>query len=189
MKKLIIAMVFGMSISTVATAQNPKYNNMFKIGINGGVAVPSENVSSEIGFDIGYQRLIKPGIGIGFTTGYNQYYGQNNKGFQNKDFGVIPLAGQFRYYPKQQGFYIGTDLGYGFITGDGNVAENSNVALPDGGLYIKPEIGYHNIHWNFALQYAKVFTGSAGEIGNQKFETGILGLGLSYNLPLGKSVD
>ena len=75
---------------------------------------------------------------------------------------------------------------FGFIVGDDAVASNAAVARPDGGFYIKPEIGYHNKDWNFALQYQKVFTGDEGEIGTQKYNAGSLGLGVSYNIPLGK---
>lgn len=184
-----LALVMVAIAPALAFAQNPKYNNMFKIGFNAGIAVPAENASSHIGLDLGYQRLVHPGIGVGFVTGYNHFMGQSKNGINNNDFGVIPLAGMFRYYPEQTGFYVGTDLGYGFITGEGKVASNSNVDLPDGGFYFKPEIGYHNIHWNFALQYANVFTGNQGTIGDQKFNAGTLGFGVSCNLPLGKSVD
>ena len=31
-------------------------------------------------------------------------------------------------------------------------------------FYLKPEIGYHNQDWNFAVQYTKVFTGDKGNL-------------------------
>lgn len=130
--------------------------------------------------------MVTPGFGLGIATGYTHYFARENNGLSNNDFGVVPLAGLIRIYPKKTGLYFGTDLGYGFITGDAKVASNSAVARPDGGLYIKPEIGYHNNDWNIALQYQKVFTGTDGEIGNQKYNAGSLGLGVSYNIPLGK---
>lgn len=99
---------------------------------------------------------------------------------------MVPVAALIRIYPKQMGFYLGTDIGYGFIVGDKNVASNSTVERPDGGLYIKPEIGYHNKDWNFAVQYQKTFTGDKGEILNQKYSAGAIGVGVGYNIPLGK---
>jgi len=108
------------------------------------------------------------------------------QGNDNNDFGVIPVAALVRYYPQKTGFYLGTDIGYGIITGNGKVASNSLVDRPDGGFYIKPEVGYHNRDWNFSVQYQKVFTGSNGQIGDQKFNAGNIGVGIGYNLPLGK---
>ena len=160
--------------------------NMLKIGANAGVALPAENASAAAGVDVAYQNLATSGLGLGIATGYTHYFGKENNGLNNNDFGVVPVAALIRVYPKQTGFYLGTDLGYGFITGDKQVASNSAVERPDGGFYIKPEIGYHNKDWNFALQYQKVFTGDKGEIGGQKYSAGALGAGVSYNIPLGK---
>jgi hypothetical protein len=47
---------------------------------------------------------------------------------------VVPVAALIRVYPKQHGFYFGTDLGYGFITGSKKVAGNASVERPDGGF-------------------------------------------------------
>jgi len=183
-KKTVLALL--LFSGAAASAQDSAYTNMIKIGVNGGIALPSENASAAVGVDLGYQYLVTPGFGLGIATGYNQFFGKENDGIDNNDFAVVPVAAMFRYYPQTSGFYLGTDLGYGFITGDDKVASNSLVDRPTGGLYIKPEIGYHNIHWNFALQYTKVFTGSEGNIGSQDYSVGALGVGIGYNLPLGK---
>lgn len=76
-------------------------------------------------------------------------------------------------------------MGYGFITGDDVVAEGSTVKRPDGGFYLKPEVGYHNRDWNFAVQYTKVFTGDKGNIPGQDYSVGSIGAAISYNFPLG----
>ncbi len=165
---------------------NISMRNMIKVGANVGLAVPAENASAAVGLDVAYQHLVTPGFGLGLATGYTHYFGRENGAIDNNDFGVVPAAALIRFYPKDSGFYLGTDLGYGFIVGDDAVASNAAVARPDGGFYIKPEIGYHNKDWNFALQYQKVFTGDEGEIGTQKYNAGSLGLGVSYNIPLGK---
>ena len=183
-KKTILAL--GLMTVGLVSAQNSDMRNMLKVGVNGGFAVPAENASANIGVDLSYQNLITPGFGLGIATGYSHYFGKDNNGIKNNDFGVVPVAALIRIYPKQMGFYLGTDIGYGFIVGDKNVASNDPTHRPDGGLYIKPEIGYHNKDWNFAVQYQKTFTGDKGEILNQKYSAGAIGVGVGYNIPLGK---
>lgn len=172
-------------------AQNSQMNNMLKVGVNGGVSTGG-NTSANVGVDVSYQNLVTPGIGLGIATGYNQFFGKdvtiNNVNVSNNSFGVVPVAALIRIYPQKTGFYFGTDLGYGFIVGKDNVTDNSvyNTAMPDGGFYLKPELGYHNKDWNFFAHYTKVFTGDRGKVADQKFNAGSVGVGISYNLPLGK---
>lgn len=182
-KKSILAL--GVVTAGLVSAQSADMNNMIKIGVNGGIAVPAENAGGNLGLDVAYQNLVTPGFGLGIASGYSHFFGRDNNGINNNDFGVVPVAALIRVYPKQTGFYLGTDLGYGFIVGDDKVASNNATARPDGGLYIKPEIGYHNRDWNVALQYQKTFTGDKGEIGSQKYNAGAIGVGLGYNIPLG----
>ncbi len=179
-------------ITTVsAYAQNMK--NTIKVGALTGVSVPSNNANAALGVNIAYQNLLTPHFGLGVATGYQHYFGKNNdlNGTQlkNNSFGVIPIAALVRYYPQYKGVYIGTDLGYGAITGDAKVASNSAVTRPDGGFYLKPEIGYHNRNWNLFAHYTKTFTGDDGTItiGNasQKYSAGIIGVGFVYNIGLG----
>ena len=176
----------GILSAGLLSAQSAEMTNMLKIGGNVGIAAPSTNASANLGLDVAYQHLVTPGFGLGIATGYNHFFGKDNDGIENNDFGVVPVAGLIRVYPKQTVFYFGTDLGYAFITGDENVAANDPVARPDGGFYIKPELGWHNRHWNVALQYTKVFTGSKGDLPGQDFNAASLGLGVAYNIPLGE---
>lgn len=182
-------LVAGLMTMGVMSAQSSDMKNMLKVGANVGLAVPAENASANLGLDVAYQNLITPGFGLGIATGYNHFFGRENDvngtTIDNNDFGVIPVAALIRVYPKQTGFYLGTDIGYGFIVGDDAVASNRAVERPDGGFYIKPEVGYHNRDWNFALQYQKTFTGNDGEIGSQKYNAGAIGAAVSYNIPLG----
>lgn len=187
-KKAILGL--GILSAGLVSAQNAEMTNMLKVGANVGVAVPSSNASANLGVDVAYQNLVTPGFGLGIATGYNHFFGKdntvNNVTIKNNDFGVVPVAALFRYYPEQTGFYLGTDLGYGFIVGDDKVAENATTNRPDGGFYLKPEIGWHNRNWNVALQYTKVFTGSKGDLPGQDYNVSSLGAGFSYNIPLGK---
>jgi hypothetical protein len=179
----------GILAAGLVSAQSAQMNNMIKVGATAGIAVPSDNVSAAVGVDVAYQNLITPGFGLGIATGYTHYFGKDNNGYSNNDVGVVPVAALFRVYPKQTGFYFGADLGYGFLVGDEKVATNSTVNRPDGGFYLKPEIGYHNQYWNFFVQYQKVFAGSNGDIASpasQDYNVGSIGAGFSYNIPLGK---
>lgn len=184
MKKTILAL--GLMTAGLVSAQSADMRNMLKVGVNGGIAVPAENAGGTVGVDLSYQNLVTPGFGLGIATGYSHFFGRENGTIDNNDFGVVPVAALIRVYPKQTGFYLGTDLGYGFIVGDDKVAANRAVDRPDGGFYIKPEIGYHNKDWNFSLQYQKTFTGDKGQIGDQKYNAGAIGVGVGYNIPLGK---
>lgn len=179
----------GILTAGLVSAQSAQMNNMIKVGATAGIAVPSDNLSAAVGVDVAYQNLITPGFGLGIATGYTHYFGKDNNGYNNNDVGVVPVAAIFRVYPKQTGFYFGADLGYGFLVGDDKVATNSTVSRPDGGFYLKPEIGYHNRDWNFYVQYQKVFAGSNGDIAapaSQDYNVGSIGAGFSYNIPLGK---
>jgi hypothetical protein len=176
----------GILTAGVVSAQSAQMNNMIKVGANAGLAVPSDNVSASVGVDVAYQNLITPGFGLGIATGYTHYFGKSANGYDNNDVGVVPVGALIRIYPKQTGFYFGTDLGYGFLVGDDKVATNSTVDRPDGGFYIKPEIGYHNRSWNFFVQYQKVFVGDKGDLPNQDYNVGNIGVGFSYNIALGK---
>lgn len=188
-KKAVLAM--GIVTAGIMSAQSADMTNMLKIGVNGGMAVPKENAGGNLGVDLSYQHLVTPGFGLGIATGYNHFFGRDNKineisTIKNNDFGVVPVAALFRIYPQKTGFYAGADLGYGFIVGNDNVAENIPVQRPDGGFYLKPELGWHNRDWNVYAHYTKVFTGDKGQIADQKFNAGSIGVGFGYNIPLGK---
>lgn len=178
---------------TTAAVHAQSMKNMIKIGALAGASVPSSNAAAAAGLDVAYQNLVTPHFGLGVATGYQHHFAKENDingaKLDNNSFGVVPVAALVRYYPKAEGIYIGTDLGYGVVTGDERVATNSSVARPDGGFYLKPEVGYHNRNWNIFAHYSKVFTGDKGTInvGNasQKYNTGFIGVGLAYNIGLG----
>lgn len=170
----------------ILSVQGQSMKNMLKIGVNAGLSVPKENASAALGLDLSYQYLVNPYFGLGLATAYEHYFGRDNDLIKNNSFGVVPLAALIRFYPKRTGLYLGADVGYGFITGDDKVASNATVDRPDGGLYIKPEFGYHNRDWNFFIEYRKTFTGDKGKIGTQNYNAGSLGVGVAYNIPLGE---
>lgn len=191
MKKKMSIIVAALFLSAgVINAQSMK--NTLKIGAIAGAAVPKGNVAAGAGLDVAYQNLVTPNFGLGIASGYQHYFGRTNKinsvDVKNNDFGVVPVAGVFRYYPQAEGIYVGTDLGYGVIVGDKQVTDKltPNADRPTGGLYLKPEIGYHNRNWNIFAHYTKTFTGNTGKVGDQKFNAGMIGVGLAYNIGLGR---
>ena len=193
MKRILLsAVLLGAFICSNAQTRG-LYKNTLKLGLSGGVAVPNRNASANLGVDASYQYLVTNHVGVGFTTGYNHFFGKNHKvngiNLNNNDLGLIPLAAMIKYYPKAKGLFVGADAGVGVLVGDEKVAKNINVNRPDAGFYFKPQIGYHNRNWNVFAHYTKLFTkdGSDIFIGNekQKYSLGSIGVGFAYNIGLG----
>jgi hypothetical protein len=166
MKRLIlVAVLLGF---TSAFAQEDveitSDNSWLKAGLITGIPVgdASDASSYSLGVDLRGQYLINPNIGIGIASGYNHFFGKDDI----DDFGVIPAAGFFRYYFTPNGLFLGTDVGYGFLT---------DVENNDGGLYVNPQIGYHNKDWNFYAYYQNTFAENDVDLQN-------VGLGVTYNI-------
>ena len=121
-------------------------NSWLKVGLEAGVPVgkTSDFSSFAPGVVLSGQWMATKNFGIGGTTGYTHFFAKNN----GEDIGVIPAGLLLRYYPQSQGFFVGTDLGYSFLT---------EVPGKTGGAYIKPQLGYHNYSWNFYGYYNHVF--------------------------------
>ena len=139
-------------------------NSWLKAGLTLGVPVGDTGDVSTLspGIDLRGQYLVNPNFGIGVASGYNHYLGKD--GFD--DFGVIPVAGFLRYYFTPDGLFFGSDIGYGVLT---NVNDN------EGGLYVNPQIGYHNRDWNFYGFYQNTF--AEGDLKVQN-----VGVGVTYNI-------
>ncbi|MDR6338634.1 hypothetical protein HNQ91_001685 [Filimonas zeae] len=171
MKKYILlltALVGSMSVfaqSTTSTEVTSR-NSWLKIGANVGVPVGdlSDYSSLALGLDLKGQIMTTNHIGAGITTGYNHFFAKEGL----KDFGTIPLGAFLRYYPQSKGFFLGTDVGYSFLTG---------VEDGKGGFYVRPELGYHNYDWNIFGFYNGVLRGddNGGNIQH-------VGIGFTYNI-------
>ena len=171
MKKIILLFtLFAVGMTFAQEKQTIKYedisskNSWLKIGLNSGVQVgnPDNLTNFSLGLDLKGQYLVTPNLGIGLATGYNHFFNENG----SYEFGLIPVAAFARYYFKPKGLFLGVDLGYGFLT---------NVEKNDGGLYVNPQIGYHNRDWNFFAFYQNTFA-------ENDFDIQVLGIGASYNL-------
>lgn len=167
MKKLIL--IIGFLGLTPLFAQEEEIeitskNSWLKAGLTAGVPVgDASDVSSfNLGLDLRGQYLFNPNFAIGLASGYNQYFAKDDF----EDFGVVPLAGFMRYYFAPKGLFIGSDLGYGFLT---------NIDNNEGGLYVNPHIGYHNRDWNFYAFYQNTFA-------ENDLDLQTVGLGVTYNI-------
>lgn len=165
MKKVIL--LFALLVVGTTFAQEvdiSSKNSWLKLGLNAGLPVgDADNFSTfSLGLDVKGQYLVNPNFGIGVATGYTNYFGKDGA----DDFGLVPLAGFARYYFQPNGLFIGADIGYGFLT---NVSNNS------GGLYVNPQIGYHNDDWNFFAFYQNTF--AENDINIQA-----VGIGATYNI-------
>jgi len=139
-------------------------NSWLKAGLTAGVPVgdAGDFASFNLGLDLRGQYLINPNFGIGLATGYNHFFAKD----EFEDFGLVPAAVFLRYYFTPSGLFFGADFGYGFLT---NVENNS------GGLYVNPQIGYHNRDWNLYAFYQNTF--AENDINLQT-----VGVGATYNI-------
>ncbi|MCE7055074.1 hypothetical protein LZF95_10345 [Algoriphagus sp. AGSA1] len=176
MKKLLASLIL-MAFACAAYAQTQPTRNLeeisednswLKLGLNLGVPVGDigDYSSFALGLDVAGQFMRTDNFGLGVVSGYTNYFKKSDMpGTQN--FGAIPLGLMFRYYPQPSGIFVGTDVGYTFLTGD---------VGGDGGLYIRPQVGYHNYDWNIFAFYNQVF-GSDNAMDIQS-----IGVAATYNI-------
>ena len=168
MKKVILLFtlfVVGTTFAQDIAIKNVNSKNSWlKVGLNSGVPLgdAEDASSSALGLDLKGQYLVTPNFAIGLATGYDHFFGKNDV----DDFGIIPAAAFARYYFKPKGLFLGVDVGYGFLVN----LENNN-----GGLYVNPQIGYHNRDWNFFAYYQNT-------LAENNFDIQVLGIGATYNL-------
>lgn len=166
MKKLILVVALLVVGTTFAQEVDDitSKNSWLKIGMNTGLPVSDTNdyTSFSLGLDVKGQFLVTPNFGIGLATGYSHVFGKEGI----DDFGIVPAAGFARYYFQKKGLFIGTDFGYGLLV---------NVDNNEGGLYVNPQIGYHNDDWNIFAYYQNTFA-------KHDVDIRILGIGATYNL-------
>ena len=165
MKKVIL--LFTLFVVGTTFAQDvdiSSTNSWLKLGLNAGMPVGDADDASSfsLGLDLKGQYLVTPNFGIGVATGYSHFFGKDGA----DDFGLVPLAGFARYYFQPHGLFFGADFGYGFLT---------NVDNNEGGLYVNPQIGYHNDDWNFYAYYQNTFA-------ENDIDIQVVGIGATYNI-------
>jgi hypothetical protein len=166
MKKIVL--LFSLLVSSMLFAQEEinitNTNSWFKAGITAGIPVGDANDASSfaLGLDARGQYLVSPNFAIGIASGYTHYFGKDDI----DDFGTVPVAGFARYYFTKSGVFIGSDFGYSFLT---NIENNA------GGLYVNPQIGYHNRDWNIYGYFQNTFAENDVKVQN-------VGIGATYNI-------
>ncbi len=142
-------------------------NSWIKAGINAGIPIGSlaDRSNLALGAEVKGQLMSTPNWGLGLASGYTHYFPATG----HENFGSVPAAAFVRYYPARQGVFFGADLGYSFQTGSGTNAK--------GGVYARPQIGYHNRLWNIFGYYNGVFRKEANGGHLQH-----LGVGTTFNI-------
>lgn len=161
---LVSMLTSGFLMAQINEINVSKENSWFKAGLNVGLPVGdlADFTSLTVGADVRGQYLVSPHFAIGVASGYNHFFGKDGV----EDFGLIPLAGFARYYFQSEGLFIGSDVGYGFLT---------NAKDASGGLYLNPQIGYHNRKWNIYGFYQHTFA-------DKGIDMQVVGIGATYNI-------
>lgn len=146
-------------------------NTWLKVGPNIGIPLftTRNSTSMVLGLDVSMQFLRTKASGIGVKTGYSQYF---SKVSNVADFGEIPLAIMYRFYPKSTGYFAGLDVGYSLIL---------NSTATTGGYMMRPQVGYHSDYWNYFLYLNYI---SYSNTTNDGTITS-LGIGITRNIKFG----
>jgi len=148
MKKISLALAF-MAISYFgANAQAP---DGFQAGGGIRLSLPVGDFSDISSFGIGGELQGELGFsekfsGI-FTTGYSSFLGKKvdilGQSVKLDATGYIPILAGVRVYPSAN-FFIGGQIGYGFLTGGGD---------SEGAFNYQPQVGYNASNFQIALNY------------------------------------
>jgi hypothetical protein len=149
MKKLFLAASFIIAGFISANAQ-PSEGFTFGAGIRLGLPigdfgdVSSFGVGAELQGEYGFSDMVS-GVGtIGYTNFFGKDYDVPGLGtIKGESTGYIPILVGARVYPSTS-FFIGAQLGYGILTGNG---ESS------GAFNYQPQIGYNGERFQLALNY------------------------------------
>jgi len=174
MKKLVLSLAMILGFASVYGQQTRDLedinedNSWLKVGLNVGVPIGdiADYTSFAVGIDLAGQFMRTDNFGLGVASGYTQYVKKSDTPGA-EGFGVIPLGLVARYYPESSGIFVGTDLGYSFYTG----STSSN-----GGMYIRPQVGYHNYDWNIFAFYNQIFSASP------MMDVQSIGVAATYNI-------
>lgn len=145
MKKSLLLGAFAL----LGFAANAQTTGQLKIGANVGIPVgdASDFSSFTLGLDAAYQWRLAENFDLGIATGYQHFFVKSDwKDAGGSDAGYIPLAASAQYSVSPN-FFIGADLGYGFLTGK---------YASGGGFYYQPKVGYQQSDWELYLGYKGV---------------------------------
>jgi hypothetical protein len=140
MKKLFLVATFVVAGFVGAYAQ-PTEGFSFGAGIRLGLPIgdfgdySSFGVGGELQGEYGFSDMVS---GV-LTTGYTSFFGKDDL----ESVGLIPILIGARVYPSTN-FFIGAQVGYGILTGNGD---------SEGAFNYQPQIGYNAQKFQLALNY------------------------------------
>jgi hypothetical protein len=148
MKKLLFLAVSFTALTITANAQ-PKEG--FNLGAGLRASLPIGDFSDSHSFGLGAELQGEYGFAENFsgvfTTGYSSFFGKKydigGMEFKADAVGYIPILAGVRYYAAPS-FFIGGQLGYGLLTGNGD---------SEGAFNYQPQIGYNSGSFQVALNY------------------------------------
>ncbi|GGC33995.1 hypothetical protein GCM10011386_27620 [Parapedobacter defluvii] len=165
---VVIALIMSINVNAQSgKTEITRKNSWIKTGLNIGLPIAqlADQSNFTLGGEVKGQLMSTPNWGLGLASGYTHYFPKEG----HENFGSIPAAVFARYYPARQGFFIGADLGYSFQTGS---QLNGN-----GGMYARPQVGYHNRLWNIFGFYNGIFRKEADGSHIQ-----YVGIGTTFNI-------
>ncbi len=139
MKKMIFS---ALALFAFGFANAQDEDGGFQAGIHVGMPIGdlADFYSFNFGVDVAYMWPVGEGFGLGLTTGYTMYPGEEQTmeffgeevTIEALDAAFIPVAAAAKYSITEN-FFLGADLGYAVYVGDGE---------GDGGFYYQPKVGY-----------------------------------------------
>lgn len=156
MKRTNLLLIFIISAVISVNAQAPD-GLQFGAGIRLGV--PTGGFENTHSFGVGIEAQAEYGFeknvsGIA-TTGYTTFFGKDftvsGVTIKSKTVGYIPILAGIRFYPANKVF-IGAQVGYGILTGNGNST---------GAFNYQTQIGYNGDKFQLAASYNALSKNSA----------------------------
>jgi len=146
MKKVFLAATFVVASFMGAYAQ-PAEGFKFGAGVRASLPIGdfSDTHSFGIGAELQGEYGISDMISAVATTGYSSFFGKKISGTDVKfdNVGYVPILVGARVYPSTN-FFIGAQLGYGLLTGNGD---------SEGAFNYQPQVGYNAETFQIALNY------------------------------------
>lgn len=128
MKKLFL--VGALALFGAMNAQTGHFNLGAHLGMPTGDVADATNFV--LGVDAAYMFPVADKFELGITSGYSAFLGKKVDGYKVPTLSLIPVAASAAYKVSPE-FSIGADLGYGFLSWDGE---------SDGGFYYQPKLAY-----------------------------------------------
>lgn len=138
---MVLMAVTGFAVARAQSSQNVVLGVGVRIGAPVGdfSNTHSVGIGAELQAEYGFSEMLS---GV-FTTGYTNFFGKTVAGYKYNSVGIVPLLAGVRVYPSQN-FFIGGQIGYGILAGNG---------YNSGAFSYQPGIGYNAPDFQIGLNY------------------------------------